>query len=142
MRNYKTTILFISLCMTVLLVTGCGLLGGGDASSAVLGSDSPEPLAGSVQTICSETCQNQGQCGTAVQQADQPQVVLLNQSGPNLSSHDILVGIGNAADVIDVRDTTVIRAANNQEQTQLRFYQLSFPQNGSTGWVAGWCIQQ
>lgn len=144
MKLFKQILFFGSLTVGLLMLTSCGLLGGSSeetaTATAVLGSNSPEPLAGQAQIACSQACANQGQCGIASMEGS-PAVVFLNNNGPNLDQHDALMGVGTAVNILNVQERTVAKVTNNQEQSQLRFYQVEV-EGRAPAWVAGWCVQQ
>jgi len=144
MTLFKQILFFGSLTISVLLLTSCGLLGGGEEAApppATLGSDSAEPLAGPAQVTCSQTCADQGQCGTAASMEGSPRVVFLNNTAPNLDQHDAILGSGTIVNILSNQELTVAKIINDQEQSLLRFYQVEV-EGRAPAWLAGWGIQQ
>ena len=144
MNPFKSVVLLGCLTVVALFITSCGLLGGGAedvASTAILGSNAPEPFSGTANTTCSQACADQGQCGAATSVANSPQVVLLNTGAPNLDNHNMLLGINTAVSILQVQELTVAQAGNPAAQQPLRFYLVAID-GREPGWVAGWCVQQ
>ncbi len=121
----------------MLLLVACSGLGGDQPR--VLGSDSPEPLAGAAWMTCSQACRDRAQCGRA--QNIGVDVVLLNTFQPDVVGQNMILGAGTEVRILEMAEIQLIKTINFQEVYPARFYYVEVP-NRAPAWVAGWCIEQ
>lgn len=100
--------------------------------------DEAEPeSAAQVVLACSEECARRGQCGRTT---DDRQVVLGHPEGPALEAHQMFFPVETAVTQLATNSRTVQVVATGAE-FEHTFYQVTRPEDGRVGWVAGWCVR-
>lgn len=130
--------LFWQICGTLsflltfgLLLTGC--LGGGDETAATPAPGQPP------QTVlsCTETCAQQGQCGTA---GDGRFLILGHNEHPETINHNLTFPVDTPVFIQNSVEQKI--QPPNGEVTMQPFSLVALADNSQTGWVANWCIAQ
>ncbi len=132
-RRVRPFLLHFSLALFFLTVTlGCSLLNR-DTPAPV-----PEGQAGQVTLVCSQECANRGQCG---QTTDGRTVILGHPERPAVSDHQMIFNADTAFPMVSA-NTQRVQVIATGEQFDAQFYLITRPEDGRSGWVAGWCVVQ
>lgn len=122
--------LLLALLLILLGVVACG--GGNDDQA----QDGSQPVTDRPALVCSQTCRDQGQCGSST---DRGTVVLLRRNEPAVDGHDLAVTENTTVELLDVQPRTVVQTVDGSE-FQLNFFKVRIPdRNNVEGWVASWC---
>lgn len=110
---------------------------------SLLNPDTPDPApegqaAAQVTMVCSEECAKRGQCG---QTADGRSVILGHPDRPVVSDHQMLFSADASLPMVGTRSQRV-RVVTTGAEFDATFYLVTRPEDGRSGWVAGWCVVQ
>ncbi len=138
MKNLFLSTLFILL---IGLSTACGVIGGGIQYG---GADVNVPFRdnATAYVVCGDVCLQQGQCGAALIETSETQVVLLNPDGPVTRGHNAFIQSGQEVELIDSQIVNMVVPASG-DRYRMTFYQVRYQgQTGSPieGWAHGMCI--
>jgi hypothetical protein len=122
------------LAAALLLLTSCGLLGGGQ--EVILGHQTELPPQSEAVLTCSQECADRGWCGTL---PDQRTVIMGNAGNPVTDPRDTIFLQDTLVFINQVGPGTVELLATG-EQSLLTFYQVTSFDVGKSAWIAGWCI--
>lgn len=132
MRKVRLAQLFLGAVS--LIITSCGLLGGGQGGQ--LGHQVQLPLQSEAILTCSQECADRGWCGTT---SDERQVVLGNAVTPADPFRDRLF-LHDSRVIVDQVGFGAIETLASGEQAELPFYHVISLEEGKAAWIAGWCI--
>lgn len=120
---------FLILGLVFFLLTACG--GGGAEENP--DATPPPPVA---QTVCSELCRNQGQCGN---NADGQPVVLGRDDQPSTRDPNQLFPHEASVNKLNMQEKIVRNPVTTIEENW-QFFQVQMVDSGQIGWVAGICV--
>ena len=125
--------LFALVLFFLFFTLGCSLLNRNADQSAT-----EEQATTPINLVCSEECARRGQCGTI---ADGRSVILGHPERPVVSGHQLVFAtdtpvtlVGTSIQRLQVRATS--------EKFDHTFSLVTRPNDGRSGWVAGWCVGQ
>jgi hypothetical protein len=129
--TFQRIYLFILLASTIIVLNGCSVLKiiqDEDAGSELL--DIEESTL-----ICSEECQDRGQCG---RDEEGSEFVLMNLASPVVEKHDRSIQANTPVTIVGEEIRSVILLSSSAA-IDVPFYQVALP-DGARAWVAGWCL--
>ncbi|MBK8988156.1 MAG: hypothetical protein IPM39_19175 [Chloroflexi bacterium] len=133
-RRTRPYLFHLALALFFLFFTlGCSLLN--------RNADQPPPLeqaASPINLVCSEECARRGQCGTI---ADGRSVILGHPERPVVSGHQLVFATDTPVTLVGT-SIQRLQIIATSEQFDHTFYLVTRPNDGRSGWVAGWCVGQ
>ena len=125
------------LAFLLLFLTACSLINRDVAPQQTLGHE--VRLEGEGVLVCSQACQERGQCGTTT--ADSQTVILGGLVEPRTGPHDTFLPAQDRVIINSVVPFT-LRQIQDLSELSINFYNVTSPATGQSGWVAGWCVAQ
>jgi hypothetical protein len=110
---------------------GCSLLNRNAEPPAV-----EEQAVTQLTLVCSDECARRGQCG---QTTDGRSVILGHPERPVVTGHQMIFAADAAFPMVGTSNQRLQIMATS-EQFDHTFYLLTRPEDGRSGWVAGWCV--
>jgi hypothetical protein len=133
MKQITQWILFIAL---LLLVVGCGVLGG----NIKTGADQEFRPDGQVYTYCGTVCAAKGQCGEINRDGTTVKVVLVNPSEPATENHGAFIEDNFVVNVLELRRVNVIFQQSGELYENYPYYRVGDTTSPIVGWVDGVCL--
>jgi len=139
LTGWSAIIRYVTGLLLLLMLTGCGLIGGGDGDAppgdGAAAEAAPESVVQTGTLICNETCAAEGQCGA---RTDGMPVVLGHSMQPATRDHDLVFPVDAPLIIMNGQTRLVQRVTG--EQFSAEFFQVQINESGLSGWVAGWCV--
>lgn len=115
----------------LFFITGCGLFNRDPQTQPPEGQAVTQ-----ITVVCSDECARRGQCG---QTRDGRSVVLGHPERPAVQDHQMIFTTGSPMTFVSANTRRVQVIATGEEFDQT-FYLITRPEDGRSGWVAGWCV--
>jgi len=124
----------LHLPLTLFFLTftlGCSLLNRNSAAPVPEGQ-----AAAPVALVCGDECAARGQCGQA---SDGRSVILGHPERPVVSGHQMIFNADTSLPLVGT-STQRVQVVATGEQFDTNFFLVTRPEDGRSGWVAGWCV--